>query len=80
MNTTQNTPTPATEAPATTWNRWLDRFLAETDKFTLDPALHQKLRWLPNGSTKALKNRLVFLDFQNATGTAFLETFHALGL
>ena len=75
METTQTL-----EAPATTWNRWLDRFLEETNKFELDAALVQRLRWLNNGNAKGVKTTLVRMDFCNATGAEFVSFFHSLGV
>ena len=64
------------EAPATTFNRWLDRFLEETNKFELDPALVSRLRFLTNSQGGSVKHRVVGLDFRNASGAEFVKYFH----
>lgn len=69
-----------TTAPATTFNRWLDRFLAETDKFVLDAALVNRLRWLPNAQGARVRDAVVRLDFRNAPGADFVAFFHGLGV
>ena len=68
----------AATAPKTTFNRWLDRFLAETDKFTLDPALHERLRWTPNAQGQAIRHNATLLDLRNASCAEFTAFFHSL--